>query len=295
MNPADRVDQRMRAADPAAAIDRDPHGNSARQLLQQARNNGGAPPAALGRPPRKRMVVAIAAIFTVLGSVAAVAAGVFSPDPADVSAILDDATKAAEVHGEGWRPVLNAEAVLCVYANGHSTSTFASEFPLDQPLTQNALEKECTTGNDIVRSGLAAAPTDMTICQARATTAELETRIAERGERIVRGRIDGDRPGSPVVLGWDGDCASTQLSQRPHAHLSALTSLDTLNRVREVEVGLRAASLDRCLTEESALDMAEHARQRLPGQWPILKPQTGVGGPCHTVQLDAEWGALLLL
>lgn len=288
----DQIDERLRAVDPAAELDKDPTGMTGQRLLARARQRGTA--AVTIRPrtrPRRLVVASTAAAVMVATSVGALATGVFNPDPADVTTILDDADAIADLHIEGWRPELSAEGVWCVYDDGSQISTLASDFPLDQPLTVDALVAVCTDGNDLVR-GMPSPPTDTTVCGATLTDEEVEQRLAAAGLASATVTDGGQRHRFPVVLGWRADCATVDLGDASTVHLSPLTSLDQINEVREIEIGLKAAASE-CLTQDEAFALAEEARDRLAAQWQVVdEAETDVR--CHQVWLDPAAGFLIV-
>lgn len=293
MNDLDRIDERLLATDPAEGLDGDPAGPRGRRLRDEARRRGSAMPKTGRGTPRERLIVVIAATVTVLSSVTAIATGMFEPDPADVSTILHNAAGQAQVHLDGWRPELRAEAVWCVYGDGSTISTYASEFALDQPLTEELLTSECTSGNDLVRN-LARPPADVTVCGAIVPRQDVQRGLGERGERITSGQLSDDRHRFPVVLGWDADCATAQLGTTPSVDLAALTSFDAINQAREVEISLRAAAVQHCLNDTQAHEMAEQARSHLANDW-VVATGNAIRPRCYQVQLDAERGLLLVM
>lgn len=292
MNPT-QLDERLRQLDPATGLDRDPTSSEALRLL--SRVHTGNATSRRPRPRRTRTVVALAAAFTV-ASTAAVATGVFQPDPADVDTILEDAVDRADVHLPGWRPSLRAETVWCYYAPDQSIDTPVSEFPLDQPLTRDRIAKECTSGNDMVRT-MAAPPDQVTLCAAAIAPQDYQQRLAEREEPVLAGDPSKAQPVFTVALGWDTTCEEAQLHSTPPVGLTPLTDdhLDRVNEVREVEVSLRAMAMERCISREEARATADQVRDQLHGEWPLISlPDRPIGGTdCHQVWID-EWGLLSL-
>lgn len=289
----DDLIQRLRAHDPAAELDRDPHGPTGRRLLAQARSRGeGA--TALPRPPwRGRVIVAVAGLMAVSGA-GALAAGVFEPDPADLAVILEDAEPRREVHLDGWRPELTSETIVCAYEGGAGAVTSASEFPLDEPLTAAAITAECTDGNDTVRSGEAAAPQETTLCGGTLAVEDVEERLASLDARVLAGSLEGERPRFPVVLGWQADCADVQLGGAPPMELHPLDSLDEINTARAVELRSKAAALQECLTHERAQELAERGHQRLGPGW-LLIDEARPDAACHEVWVEAQEGWITIV
>lgn len=289
----DDLIQQLRAADPAAELDRDPHGPTGRRSFAEARSRG-AGATALRRPPRRiRVVVAIAGLMAVSGA-GALAAGVFEPDPADIADILEAAEPHREVHLDGWRPELTSETIVCAYEGGAGAVTSASEFPLDEPLTAAAIAAECTDGNDAVRSGEAAAPEQTTLCGGTLAVEDVERRLASVEARILAGSLDRERPRFPVVLGWQADCGEVQLAVGSPMDLQPLDSLDAINTAREVEVRLKAAALQECLTHEQAQQLAGEGHQRLGPGW-LLIDEARADATCHEVWVEAQEGWITIV
>jgi hypothetical protein len=244
------------------------------------------------RQPRIGRVAALAAAFLVLSAGAAIAAGVFSPDPEEVATIEDDGAQHADVHMEGWRPGLKAETVWCMYDSSTGAITQVSEFPLGEPLTTEALLAECGTDNDVARNQ-DGPPTQVTICEATFTDQMYSDRLGVDDRFvIVEGDLADERPGFPVVLAWNADCGSTQLDTSFDVELSPLHSLDDINQAREVEVGLKAAALQSCLSLDEAKTAASNARAELGATWLVLDFEPEGPVKCFTVDLDLEWGTI---
>lgn len=284
----DHLLEQLRAADPATGLDEDPHGPTAQRLRMQARSLGERA-VAIDRPsPRGRIVIAVTGIL-VLSGVGAFAAGVFDPDPADVAAILDSAEEEGrfEVHLEGWRPELTSEVVICAYRDGPGAVTSASEFPLDEPLTHQALIDECVSGNDSVRSGEAPSPSEVTLCGGSLTADGVEQRLDSLNARLIAGSLTEPRYQVPVVLGWDADCSEVELDEHPDRTLHPLVSLDEINVARAEEVRLKAATLQSCLEHDEATRLATDARERLGDAW-LLIEQSATDAVCHEIWVEAE-------
>lgn len=288
----DPIIEKIRAADPARGVDlqeasRTP---SARRMLDdiidgdETRGRSGA------RLSRRGFVTMVAAATIVLSAVGAVATGLFSPDPQDVEGILDSAADAVDVHLPGWRPALNSEAVWCVYEDGHSASTYASEFPLDQPLTVERLVVECETGNDAAR--MFGAPESLTVCGAVRTDPSIREQL-ESGA-ILSGDIN-DRPTFPVVLGWDADCTTTSIDSQLPLELRDFTGVDAINRSREVEVRLEALALEECLSHDEAVQLADETAAELNDGWFVFEPSSrDANASCFRVDLDPTLGAVVI-
>lgn len=191
-------------------------------------------PSQVKRPRRRRAALGAIAIIATAGVATAAAAAVINrdrPDPVQAEAVnreLGSDSPAGAVHTEGWRPELSAETVECVLTGG-TTQTFASEFPIEQQLTEQHLVDECTSGNDLVRSGMSGEPTAPVLCAK-----------------------EGDYP-QPVVLANGATCAST-------SNLRTLTAADMndLNQRRAFDVSILAVPSDHgCPTLEEAAAWAK--------------------------------------
>jgi hypothetical protein len=287
----DHLVQQLRDADPAAALDPDPHGPTGRRVLAQARARGQGRAVRPRNPRPRRVVVAVAGLL-VLSAAGAVAAGVFDPDPADVDTILSDAEHRFEVHLEGWRPELTSEAVMCAYEDGGLIVTSASEFPLDQPLTQDAITRECIDGNDQVRSEESAPPAATTLCGGTLPADAVEERLASLDARVLEGTLDSHRHRVPVVLGWEADCGDVQLDTP--LDLSPLADLDAINTARAVEVRLKAAALKDCLSRDQAEQLAREGHKRLGAGW-LLIDEAHPQATCHEVWVESDHGWVTII
>lgn len=288
----DELIHHLQQADPAAGADRDPHGPTGRRLRLRARQIADGTPAGRRRPRRRITLVAVAALFG-LSTAAAAAMGVFDPDPADVSAILEEAAPAYEVHLEGWRPSLSSEGVWCFYENGTGANTIASEFSLDQPLTREGLIQECTTGNDTARN-LASPPTETTLCGGTLPNAAVQERLDASGVRIVSGSLEGPRALFPVVLGWPADCEAVDLDRGPPIVLHELDGLTAINRAREVEVRLKAAAARDCLSRAQVDELVAHATEQLGPAW-LVTDESDPGAGCFEVWVEPEVSRLAIV
>ena len=282
----------VRDADPARHLNRDPDGPAARRLRSRIRATSTS---ALPRRRRTRTVVVLAAAV-MAASTGAVASGIFQPDPQDLDTIVTEASEHADVHLPGWRPSLRAETVWCFYDRGTRMNTPVSDFPLDQPLTQDRIATECTSGNDMVRSGVAEVPDQVTSCAATIPDEAYKRRAEERSEPVLAGDLGQATPLVPVVLGWQATCRQVELETTPTMSLAPLTQdhIDQINRVREVEVSLRATAMRQCMSRDEAIRTAAQVRQRLDGEWPLVEGPDGEGSAdCHQLWID-EWGLLSL-
>jgi hypothetical protein len=284
----DHVLEQLRAADPATGLDGDPHGPTGRRLRMQARSRGERP-VAIDRPSRRgRIAIVVAGLLLSTGA-GAFATGVFDADPADVDLILENAEDEGrfEVHLEGWRPELTTEVVICAYQDGPGAVTSASEFPLHEPLTRQALLDQCVSGNDSVRSGEAVAPTETTLCGGSITAEGVEQRLGSLNARLIAGSLRDARYQVPVVLGWHADCSEVELDGHPDRTLHPMVSLDEINIARAEEVGLKAAALRSCLDHDDATRLATAAHDRLGDAW-LLIDESATDAVCHEVWVEAE-------
>ena len=247
------------------------------------------------RHRRLGRAAALAAALLVVTAGVAVAAGVFSPDPADVATIEEDGERGAAAHLEGWRPGLKSESVWCMYDLNTGAATQVSEFPLGEPLTTERLLEECGTGNDVGRNQ-DATPTDYTVCRGTFTDEEYQERTTTDPDfNVLAGDLSAPRPGFPVVLAWDTDCASTHLDTSFQVDLVPLETLDDTNQTREVEVELKAAALQDCLTHDEATTMVGDAQQRLGEEWLITEWSQELDAECWQGYIDLEWGTITVL
>lgn len=171
-------------------------------------------------PPtgRRRRIVGLAtAAALVIGGSVATATGLSRPDPEQARQVQDTFTEEAVIHLGNWRPALDAEQVTCRYRDtGQVSETHASEFPLDEPLTEDELIQECTTGTDIARGATGdVASEPATVC--------------------ARERNPYPRP---VVAVGAVECREQELEP-----LRA-TDLEEINRMRAIEVTVLAVPSD---------------------------------------------------
>ena len=236
--------QALRPPDRALPVERR---DEIKNMLAAVVRSEGAPSSATASTRRRRRLGSgIAIAVAVVGLGGAAAAGVITRDRPDVSESarvneeIGRESPAAEVHLDGWRPELSAEVVECVVPAAVSVEeggppqvgtiqTPASEFPLEDLLTRDAVVQECLSGNDAARNS--------------------STRLsADAGAVCVR---TGVYP-KPVVL-LDGTTCDY------HAHLRLLTDRDlaTLNRLRSFDVALLAVpSADGCPGVDEAVEWA---------------------------------------
>lgn len=202
----------------------------------------------------------------------------------------------ASVHGPGWRPGLHTESVWCMYSNGTGADTMASEFPMDQDLTRAVIEAECGTGNDPARN-LESPPETFTFCRGVFADSAYKQWSTAGEMTIVEGQLDTDRPGFPIVLGWESDCVSEHLDTSTAIQLDADLSFEAINRARQIEIAVTGASYTNCFTYDQATVLAEAARQQLGDEWLLTRyggSDTAPDGLCHRPTIDLQWGAIYI-
>lgn len=237
------------------------------------------------------MVAGLSVVAAALLLTATVAAtGIFEPDPESVQAVKTEGEQHADVHLEGWRPVLNAESVRCIFPDGRAIDTFASDFPLDQPLTVDRLIEECTTGNDLARTSSVPPTTNTSLCEAVLTDAALQPRL--QGARADVGN-QSDRPGMPVVFIGDVDCHDATGAGTEDLQLRPFGGVDALNRAREAEIELEATALDRCLSHQQAINLAQQTADWLDQGWYVVDYGNSFSD-CLRVDLTPEVGAVTI-
>lgn len=274
--------QRIVASE-AAAASKPPRGR-----IRQRAMRGKASPPAYRNSSRRLLGSVILATVILVGSSLAIAVEVLRTDPKDISTLLEKYDDVATLHSEGWRPELTSEFLWCLYEEGPGVQTAASEFPLDEPLTEEHLLEECSAGNDLVRDAQGV-PTDFTLCEGRVPAKDIERVLDDGNGRIVEGDLGEDRHHFPIVLGWKANCEHAELKTWPVPELRDLVSLSEVNRARAVEIHLRATSIRDCLTSDEAIAMAIDARSQLLYEWPIV--EFPAGRNCHEVGLNL-WGLL---
>lgn len=301
MNEPDQLYQRLKNADPAAHIDTDPDSAHGRRLKARVLAHTAQRPAAR-RAPRKSVVALAAAIITMIGSVA-VATGVFDPDPEQVASILDQAEEEnrAAVHTQDWRPNLRTEQIWCAYDDGVVGSTRTFAFDLDEPMTEQHLIRACNDGPD--EHAGHDKPNEFTICEAHAPADEVRRSMDMTGRwegsgdeqasrwKTVSGELTTDRPGFPVVLGWDAHCPEVSLdTNAPAVQLGSWESTAAVNQARQIEIALTSAAYDQCLSLDEARTMAAEAQNQLQRDWLIGEPVGSMD--CYRVWLDPQLGVL---
>jgi hypothetical protein len=192
--------------------------------------------AARERAPRRRARTLVRSVVaaTVVGGLGATGAYAWSqrgPDPQQAATVKRHSRSAVPVHRPGWRPELDAERVVCDYQGlGRATNvvySYASAFPLAEPLTQSRLVDECRSGTD-------------------ATTGNPVTGAAT----LCAVTPPGERLAVPVVTFGSAGCDTPGLSAAPNA------LLDERNRLRRAETAIRAVPQD-CPTADQARTWVE--------------------------------------
>jgi len=201
-----------------------------------------------------RALVATTVVFG-LGGSAAFAWSQLTPDAKHAETVKRHYQSSAGVHRPGWRPELDAERVVCDYRGlGLATTTvysYASEFPLAQPLTQQRLVDECRSGTDAT-TGTAPVPQPVTLC---AVTPPGEQRAV------------------PVVTFSTAGCAAP-LTVAP----SSL--LDERNRLRRAEAAILAVP-ETCPTPAEARNWVDEHNAASGAHLRLLPVEAYPGGRCY--------------
>jgi hypothetical protein len=224
-----------------------------------------APPTA--RRHRRRSVLfrtlAVAAALAAVGGGTAFAVSSLQPDSRQSGTVERQQTAAAgNAHIAGWRPELDAEHVVCDYRNlGREAPlvyTYANEFPLATPLTEQRIVGECRSGTDAVRG-------------APVVGAALLCSVTPPRERFP----------VPAVTFSFPSCAAAQLDPAPP------TLIDDRNRLRRAETAIRAVP-QQCPTAAQSLRWvrAQVAATSVPLR--ILDVEQYPGGRCYVP--DVHWG-----
>lgn len=204
---------------------------------------------------------------------------------------------AAEVHGPGWRTSLRTEAVWCLHEGGPGADTRASDFPIEEDLSVEALTVECATGNDSARN-LDAPPDTLTVCRGVFADTEYQQWLSSGEYRVIAGDIEGIRPGFPVVLGWQSDCVSEVLDTTNSVVLSEDLDLGQVNQARQLEIALVGASHNNCFDYGQASALADEAGKVLGTSW-LRVEFTAVDQDlidyCYQPVLDLQWGAIYVM
>jgi hypothetical protein len=281
------INQALRRAVPldeqrlTAAWDADP----ARQALlgeilsipvPGAGRDAGAPARAGHRHRRRPLTLLVAtavALVTLTGG--ALASGLFSADPRDVRAVVDDRNaREAEMHVPGWRPQLDAETVMCVYGPGDTErgTSPASSGPIDAPLRAKDLIDTCAKGAGAHRFE----PGSVKLC----VTPWNQLAPNDPGHGM------SGRYHLPVVLSASGSCEDAGFAQ---ANTGSL--LEDLNRRRAVEITLLAiVPKDLCKGRNEVIRLAKERVAALGEPLTITVKGPEDGGGCWGVEA-VFWGA----
>lgn len=212
------------------------------------------------RAPRRRArAFARSVVATVvvggLGATGAYAWSQRGPDPEQAATVKRQSRAAVPVHRPGWRPELDAERVVCDYQGlGRATAvvySYASAFPLAEPLTPSRLVSECRSGTDVTAGDPVARPA--TLCA-----------VTPPGERLA----------VPVVTFGSAGCAAPGLSAAPNA------LLDQRNRLRRAETAIRAVPQD-CPTAAEARTWVDEQVAASGESLRILPVEASAGGRCY--------------
>lgn len=210
-------------------------------------------------------------------------------------AVFDALTDAAaEVHGPGWRPSLRTEAVWCLHEGGPGADTRASDFPIEEDLTVEALTFECATGNDSARN-LETPPESLILCRGVFADSAYQQWVRSGEYNVMAGDIDGPHPGFPVVLGWQSDCVSEALDTTDEVVLTDDLSLEQINHARQLEIAVTGASHNNCFDYQQASALADEARGSLKSNWlrvEFTAVDPNLAGYCYQPTIDLQWGAI---
>ncbi|HVR78101.1 MAG TPA: hypothetical protein VMS99_06865 [Acidimicrobiia bacterium] len=216
----------------------------------------------------------------------------------DDLAVFDALTDAAaEVHGPDWRTSLRTEAVWCLHEGGPGADTRASDFPIEEELTVEALTVECATGNDSARN-LDAPPETLTVCRGVFAKTEYQEWLSSDEYSVIAGDIDGTHPGFPVVLGWQSDCVSEEVDTTNKVVLSDDLDLDQINHARQLEMAVTGASHNDCFDYEQASALADEAVRSLATTWlrvEFTAVDQNLVEYCYQPVIDLQLGAVYVM
>ncbi len=240
----------------------------------------------------------------VAGEIAAPADAGLTIDPSWLTVDDDDfavfeaiADSSAEVHGAGWRPSLRTEAVWCLHEGGPGADTRASDFPILEDLTIEALTTTCATGNDSARN-LETPPETLTVCRGVFADSAYEEWVGSGEYTVVAGDIDGTHPGFPVVLGWQSDCLSEVLDTTQEVVLTDDLALDQINHARQLEIAVTSASHTNCFDYQQANALADEVRAILGTNWlrvEFTAVDPNLAGYCYQPLIDLQFGAIFVI
>jgi hypothetical protein len=190
-----------------------------------------------------------------LGGGAAFAWSQLAPDAQDVATVARHYRSSAGVHRPGWRPELDAERVVCDYRGlglaTTSTYSYASEFPLTQPLTQERLVDECRSRTDAT-TGTGSITQPAALCA-----------VTPPGERLA----------VPVVTFGTAECTAPLT-------IAPASLLVERNRLRRAETAIRAVP-ETCPTPVEARRWVDEQVSESGETLRVLPVETHPGGRCY--------------
>jgi hypothetical protein len=236
-----------------------------RELLLETIDADAMRPLPIARTRRRSRVLKVLAATAVLTAVGGGAAFAWSrqatPDP-------KKAARFEQQHASGGaallpgRPPLDAEHVVCDYEHVGRTPglvyTFASDFPLVEPLTEQRIFDECRTGTDAVRT--APVRTPGVLCA-----------VIPPGERLF----------VPVVAFGFATCKEASLVPVPP------TLLNERNQMRQAEIEIRAVG-SKCPTVAAAQAWVRAQVATTGADLRILEAEVYPEGQCWLPQVS--WG-----
>lgn len=225
-----------------------------------------------------------------------------SPSPADSQVTVDPSWLTVEPHevalyngqslpGEGGRAPLRSEMIWCFYDDARPVEAHVAGVAVDQPMSWDALTKTCATETDVAAE-TEATQQMMTVCRGVLDPSEYEEWAAAAEMTVIAGDPEAAKPGFPVVLGWESDCVSESLESNPEVVLTADLSLEMINKIRELELAVVAASIEHCLSydESEALVSAVVAELEPSYVHTSLAGGREMGDGCFRPFIDQQWG-----
>lgn len=216
-------------------------------------------------------------------------------DDEDLAALEELRPQTGPDGGPGQRPSLRTERFWCLYTEGPGSATSAAQsLSLDEDLTRAVVEATCRTTDTVPQT----LPDTFTFCRGVYADTAYQSWITGGGFTIVEGEIGSDRPGFPVVLGWESDCVSEELDTNPKVTLNADLSFEVLNQARQLEMAVTAAAHRNCLNYDQATALADAARELLGGRWLKAESQvldSDIADACYQPTVDLEFGAVYVL
>jgi hypothetical protein len=186
------------------------------------------------------------------------------PTLAQQIARLENAYRNAPADAPGGRPMLAAEYAFCqawpTNSNDTVRGTFASNFPLGQPLTEARIAEACARSDSPdARMQLGAA---FTVCE-----------TTRRGPIYDLGATSIISVPRPILVFGAANCAEA-------GYAVADRLLDSLNVMRNIEINLRAVPRD-CPTEQEATAWVYKVTEDLLGQEWTIGPPAGSATPAN--------------